>query len=288
MERRERDLGRSREVQLVALDRVDVHLVRREETGAVHRLVANEHRRKHRDEALRDEPVEREAVERELEQRDVSDPVDEARARDARRALRVDPAVRLRELEMVARSECVLRQLADLAHDLGVVVGEAVGRVVGRRVGEEGQQLASPSLDGCVLVLDALQILLDACELLELLRRRLALQLRLRAQIGDARLELAPLRVDRDQLVEGVRGPLALECRRGSRPDRCVPRGCRSSRQECLNHLRDTFLLGRGTDEVRTRLHRGMRISDGDREPRPLDELDVVLAVAERDRPLAA
>ena len=102
----------------------------------------------------------------------------------------------------------------------------------------------------------------------------------------DARLELAPLRVDRHQLVERVRGALPLRAPSGSRRDRCALHGCRSSRQECLNHLRDTLLVRGGTDEIGARLHRRVRVSDRDGEPGPVDELDVVLAVPERDRPL--
>jgi len=63
----ERDLGRARQVQLVALRVVEVHVVGREEAGAVHRLLLHEHRRQRRNEALACQPGEGEAVERELE-----------------------------------------------------------------------------------------------------------------------------------------------------------------------------------------------------------------------------
>ena len=43
--RGERNLGRPDEVELVPFDRVDVHLVGREEPGPVHRLLAHEHGR---------------------------------------------------------------------------------------------------------------------------------------------------------------------------------------------------------------------------------------------------
>ena len=95
--RRERHLRRADEVELVALDPVDVHLVGREEAGAVHRFLAYEHRRQHRREAASDQPVEREPVERELEQRDVADavrrtarrtPSPRARGRSSRRSRR--------------------------------------------------------------------------------------------------------------------------------------------------------------------------------------------------------
>ena len=55
-------------------------LVRREEAGAVHGRLADEHRRQDGREALLSQPVEGEAVERELEQRDLADAIGEARA----------------------------------------------------------------------------------------------------------------------------------------------------------------------------------------------------------------
>ena len=45
---RQGHLGRAGEVELVALDPVDVDLLGREEAGAVHRVLADEHGREHR------------------------------------------------------------------------------------------------------------------------------------------------------------------------------------------------------------------------------------------------
>ena len=95
----ERDLGGAGQVQPVALDRVDVRALGREEAGAVHRLLAHEHRRDHGREAVRDQLVEREAVEGERERARVADEVAEAGARDAGGALHVEAA----ELDVLAR-----------------------------------------------------------------------------------------------------------------------------------------------------------------------------------------
>ena len=167
-------------------------LVGREEAGAVHRLLAHEHRRQHGREALLHEPVERVAVERELEQREVADAVREARARDLRRALHVDPAERLREVEVVLRPGSRTTGGSPDAPDLDrVLVGEAVGRVLGRRVrhAARADPRAAPRPPRARSS-SLLQLVLHLLELLELLRRRLALQLRLRAQLLDARLHV--------------------------------------------------------------------------------------------------
>ena len=137
------DLGGPREEQLVALDLVDVHLLGREEAGAVHRLLADEDRRQDGDEALRHEPVEREAVERELDQRRLADAVGEARAGDPRGALEVDPAVRRREVEVVARLEAEGGLVADALDLIGVLVGRPVGRRGVRRVRHALEQLVA-------------------------------------------------------------------------------------------------------------------------------------------------
>ena len=60
-------------------------------------------------------------------------------------------------------------------------------------------------------LLERLQLLLDLLQLLELLRRRLAVELLLRAQLVDPRHERAPALVGREQLVERVGGAAARE-----------------------------------------------------------------------------
>ena len=61
------------------------------------------------------------------------------------------------------------------------------------------------------LLLGALQLLLHAAQLLELLGRRLSLQLRLRPQLVDARDERAPALVGGEPGVERLGGALARE-----------------------------------------------------------------------------
>src|SRR5688572_12383279 len=211
-------LGRAREVELVALDAVEVHLVRGEEAGAVHGLLADEHRRQDGREALRGQPVEREAVERQLEARRGPDTVDEARARDLGAALRVDT----RELEVVARLEGERRRVADAPELDGVVVREAVGGTRVRGCRNAVEQLGAPALGGCEILLELLELGLHAPELLDLLGGRLALELRLRAQLVRLGHEREPGAVGLHERVELLRGALALE--RGAVGVRVGPR----------------------------------------------------------------
>src|SRR5262249_15978025 len=64
-------------------ERVDVRAVGREEAGAVHRFLANEHRRHDRDVAVRSRDVECEAVEGQRQERGVADEEAEPRAGEA-------------------------------------------------------------------------------------------------------------------------------------------------------------------------------------------------------------
>ena len=59
------------------------------------------------------------------------------------------------------------------------------------------------------------------------------------------------------------------------------------ARRQRFDHLRDALLGGRRADPVGDRQHARVRVRDGDAEAGPLEQLDVVLAVAERDGPLA-
>ena len=126
----ERDLGGPRQIQAVALDRVDVGALGGEEAGAVHRLLAHEDRWDHGEEARRRQAVEREPVERQRDERGVADHVSEARARDPRRALHVEAA----DLGVLLRIGD-LRRLADAADLHRVLLGVAVGHRRVRRVG---------------------------------------------------------------------------------------------------------------------------------------------------------
>ena len=213
MERGERNLRRAGEIEAVLGRLVEVALVGREEARAVHRLVTHEHRRQHRRVALLHDPRERPAVERDLEQRHVADAVHEARARDLCAALDVDPAVGGGEIEMIARLEVEARRLADDPHDDGVLLLVAVGRVLGRGVRHAIVQILEPLRRLGQLGLERLQLGLERGQLGELLRSRLAFQLRARPQLIDALLELAPADIGGEQLVEDLGRALARECR---------------------------------------------------------------------------
>src|SRR6185437_10238284 len=126
----------------------------------------------HRYETFRGEAVEPVAVEREREPARVADPVAEAGAAHPGRALHVE-APELEALLGPGR----LRRLADDSLDAYVVLGRAVGDVVRGRIRDPEADLISCGLRLAELLLGALQLLLDAAQLLELLGRRLALEL---------------------------------------------------------------------------------------------------------------
>jgi hypothetical protein len=97
------------------------------------------------------------------------------------------------------------------ADDPGVGVREAeVAAAPGDR--HAVQQLFPPAPAGRVLLLGAPELVLHDAQLLQLLRGRLSLRPRLGAQLGDARLELAPACVHGQQFVEQLRCALAREC----------------------------------------------------------------------------
>ena len=129
MQRGERDLAGADEVQVVLGQVVDLLLGVGQEAGAVEGVLAHEHGRDHRLEAVAAQLLQRPADQRELEEDELGAQVGEARARQARRALHVDPLAG--QLQVVARRR-VHARLADLAHD-GVLVGRA-------RVGQVGQR----------------------------------------------------------------------------------------------------------------------------------------------------
>ena len=147
--------------------------------------------------------VERPAVEREREERRVADQVAEARPGDPRGALHVEPA----ELEMLGPRG---RRLADHALDvpLGVVLLRVRDRLV-RRVRHLLQQLVARRLRCRELLLERTQLLLDLLQLLDLLGRRLALDLLPPAQVVDLRDQLAPASVGLEQPVERLARALA-------------------------------------------------------------------------------
>ena len=110
VERGERDLGGSDQVEVVVAGRVDLRFVGGEEAGAVHGLLADEHRRDDRGEALAREELEREPHERELEPDARPGEVDESRAAGPGGAFDVEELERAAEVDVVLRLEGELRQ----------------------------------------------------------------------------------------------------------------------------------------------------------------------------------
>src|SRR6266545_2758166 len=204
----QRDLGGADEVEPVLGHRVVVALVGREEAGAVHRLLAHEHRRDHRREPFGDEPLECKSVEREREQRRVAGEETEARTGELGRALELEAA----DLGVLARVHKQRRLTPALDLD-GVVLGHAVRRGLVRRVRNFRERLLALRLGGRELRLERAQPLLDLLQLLELLGRRLAVELLPRPQLVDLRDEGAPALVRSEQRVERLGGAAA---RKGS------------------------------------------------------------------------
>ena len=207
MQRRERDLRGAGQEQSFRLERVDVRAVGGEEARPVHRLLADEDGRDHRREVCLDEVLERELVESHRDASGIADDVAEPRAGDARGALHVE-APDLRVLARLAE----LRRLADAAQLLGVILGIAVGRGVVGRVGDEPECRVALRLGGRELLLGLLERCLDGAEGIELLCRRLALELRLAAELVDLRNQRAPALVGAEQRVEVSSRALAREC----------------------------------------------------------------------------
>ena len=137
-------------------------------------------------------------------------------------------------------------RLADAADLLRVFLCRAVGRCVVGRIRDVCQELSASFLGGRQLALEALKVCLDRLQLLDLLRGRLAFQLRLRPQLVDLRHELEPAPVRLHERVEIVRRALALRAppatRQGSR--------ARPERRSCAESMKahaEAEALGGGT-----------------------------------------
>ncbi len=144
--RRQRHLGGAHEVEVLALDPVDVVGGLAEEAGALHRARLDQGRRDHLREAGVAGLVHRHHDQRELELRADAGQEVEAAARHLRAALEVDGAEHLAELDVVARLEVELRLGAD-GLDHPVVLLAAGGRLVGGDVRDLHQRRA-PELLG--------------------------------------------------------------------------------------------------------------------------------------------
>ena len=119
MQRRRRDLTRPDEEQLAAVDLVDLGPVGGKETGVLHRVLAYQHGRNDRCEALGDDASRHPLHERELEQRAFAHQVREARPAHLDRLLGLDEADADAELGVIEWRR--VAWLADDAQHLVVV-----------------------------------------------------------------------------------------------------------------------------------------------------------------------
>ena len=281
MEAGERDLRGAGEIEVVGFERVDVRALGREEPGAVHRLVTYEHGRDERSVAVRRSGVEGEAVERHRDECRVACDVPEARAREARGPLHLEST----DLGVLRAWRPGLTDTPDLDR---ILVGRTVGRRGVGRVRYLGDQLVPLGFGGRESRLCGLQRLLHLAELGELLRRRLALQLQPVAQLLDLRQELAPACVGGEQQVEALRRAFS-----GERGAEAVGVGAGCAKIDHLRELEKGFeqlshpLFAHGwADEARNRLDALVGVLDSNAVA-PRDQVEVVLAVADRDRPFS-
>ena len=201
----ERDLGRTGQVEVVVGERVDVRALGGEEAGAVHRLLADEHRREHRDVPVRHGRVDREAVERRAR-------AGRCRRRGSRSASR--RAAR-RAPSRSGRSRCArgragpgspTRRSSSASSSVSPSGEEGSGGFGTCSSRRSRSASAAASSSSAALSSSFTRFSSSSCG-----RRRLALQLQLAAQLVRARDELAPALVGREQRVEGLRGALARE-----------------------------------------------------------------------------
>ena len=188
---------------------------------------------------------------------------------------------------MVARLEVERRRLADELDRHRVVLRVAVRRVLGRRVRHAVEQRLQRLLRLGELGLERLQPLLHAAQLLELLRRRLALQLRA------SRAAPRPASAAR----ACARRPRAARRRRRPRPCARARRGSasgswRAARRSIIGFesrsasstCATPSSSADGHTQRATAFTRSCAFATAIAVVGPLDELEVVLAVAERDR----
>ena len=158
------------------------------------------------------------------------------------------------------------------------------------RVGDAVPDVLSLSFGRRQLLVERLELALEALRLLDLLGRGgLAEPLLLRAHLVAARARVAPAGIGREQRVE--------ELGRASAGERGAKRvGLGSSGAE-VDHARESRKASitcatpssstEGQTKSATAEHASVRVRDGDAVAGPLEQLDVVLAVSERDRGLA-
>jgi hypothetical protein len=200
MKRRSRHLGRTNQIKLVPLDAVDVDGVRGKEAGAIHRFLAHEHGREHRDVTLLRHARERIPVERHLQQRQIAQAIDKPRSGGLRAARRIEPSVRFGKIEMIPSCEGERRLRAHFAEHLEILFS-ATRHVVSRRIGHAIEKGPTTSLQFGKLRLGLLKLLFRPLQFLPLLRRRLPGRLQFRAQRLRRCRCRAPCRVQVEQFL---------------------------------------------------------------------------------------
>ena len=201
VEAAERDLGRAREVEILAVELVDVGIRRRQPARSVQRLLAHEHGRQDGGEALRDEAVEREPVERERERA----PCRRSSSRSA------SPRPARRAPSRSGRSPCApsgrraraaRRRGAPRSRRPPPPSGTAASGMFGTRSQCSWRSRSAAASSASSVLELGLQ---PPCRLDLLVVRGLAERLLLRAHLVAPRARVAPARVGCEQGVEGLR-----------------------------------------------------------------------------------
>lgn len=231
----QRHLGRAGQVQVVAFQVVQVGFLGRQETGAVHGPLADQHRRQHGEEPLAGQPVQHEPVQRLLGDGHVADPVGEPGSGQPGTPGHVDPAAGRAQVGGVLDREAERRPLAPGADGDRVLLGHAVrgGRV--GQVRDPGQQRLPDLLGLGLLGLGRVQFLTQLAQLGDLLRagrRALGGALLGRAELLGPLGQLAPPLVGGEQGVEVIGRVTPGQC--GAVPVRFLARGFE------VNHLRES------------------------------------------------
>ncbi len=249
VEGRHRDLRGADQVEVLALDAVDVVGGLAQEAGALHGARAHQRRRGGLDEARGAGLVHGHVDQRQLELRADAGEEVEARAADLGAALEVEGAEELAELDVVTRLEVELARRADLLDDRVVLLAAGRRGVVGE-VGDGPDRLVPLGLCG------------DACRLGVLHARGELLDL------GEQRLLLVALRLGDEGSAGLLLGTPGLEV--GDRP---APRGV--GRQRPVDHVVGQLALGLGgahavgvvTEDAG--IDHAVRLSAGRWAPRP-------------------
>ena len=118
MQRRERNLARAYEVEIIGLDAVHVLGRLTEKTGAIHRARQHKRRSNHRDQAVAPRMPHRQTQKRELEFGARTSEIEEPRTRDLRSPLHIDRPKSLPQLQVILRLKPFGREVPRRTHVL--------------------------------------------------------------------------------------------------------------------------------------------------------------------------